>query len=175
METLNPKPETADADKIAVLELKYPALYATWAARPEHFIECHPRDLRANAKENWKNYAQLLNRAILNNVAWYERKKQPLDPSEVASGVMRMKASDSQQIIGYDFLLDKPPVVPCMTDNAAFLMRYAHVLPVLMIANFLEQNPSETVDTTVLCQGYGVEPSEVWWSKNQETDASKAV
>ena len=78
-------------------------------------------------------------------------------------------------IIGYDFLLDKPPVVPCMTDNAAFLMRYAHVLPVLMIANFLEQNPSETVDTTVLCQGYGVEPSEVWWSKNQETDASKAV
>lgn len=178
METLNPKPETADADKIAALEKKYPALYATWAARPEHFIECHPSDLRANAKENWKNYAQLLNKAILNNVTWYERREKTLNPSEVASGVMRNAAPgpDGQPIMGYDFLLASPPEVPCMTCTAAaFPVKYAHVLPALMIANFLKQNPNDNVDTTVICQGYGVEPADAWWSAAQTPDATKAV
>jgi hypothetical protein len=122
-------------------------------------------DLREIASVTWENFQSLINRAILNNISWVENKKPELDLAEIASGVM--KDADGA-ICGYDFLLDKPIEIPCMTSSAAFPMRYAHVLPALMISNFMKRTQSENVDMTVLCHGYGFQELEKWWTEDDK-------
>ncbi len=73
----------------------------------------------------------------------------------------------------HDFLVDKPPHPPCMTSGAAFHMGYAHVLPALMLSNFLKRSQSDNVDMTVLCQGYGYKSYKSWWAAKTSTATAK--
>ncbi len=56
-----------------------------------------------------------------------------------------------------------------MTSGAAFHMLYAYVLPALMLSNFLRLSRSDSVDVTIVCQGYGLAPDEKWWFDSQDT------
>jgi hypothetical protein len=51
-------------------------------------------------------------------------------------------------------------------------MRYAHVLPALMVANFMKEVQNDSMNTTVLCQGYGIALEEEWWSEQKPENAS---
>ena len=66
---------------------------------------------------------------------------------------------------GYDFSYGKKAVIPCMTENGGFHARYCHVLPALMLKQFIEDNQGK-VKTTVICMGFGYKIAERWWGKS---------
>jgi hypothetical protein len=86
----------------------------------------------------------------------------PLDTAAISSGVIK---DQDGCVCGYDFLMHTPPMIPRMLDNGAFPMRYAQILPALMLTNFMKVSRTANVDTTVLCWGYGYEKKEEWWHK----------
>lgn len=149
----------------------YPKLFEIWSKRPDGLNVVKDIDLRQCATETWKNYSVYLGRAILNNVRWKERLHKELSIAELASGVMKKSATE---ICGYDFLMSSPPMIPCMISNAAFPMRYAHVLPALMISNFIKATQNEKIDMTVICQGYGCSKEEIWWRDDDEANKGTA-
>ena len=158
------------------LRLKYPDLYRIWSSFPpvenKGGATDGKFDLRESASETWKNYRGLVSKAILNNVAWLEMQKISLDFARIASGVVK---NAEGEICGYDFMLDSPIEPPCMTSSAAFPMRYAHVLPALMISNFMKRTQNDKVDMTVLCRGYGFEEEEKWWTEDTSATADDAA
>ena len=41
-----------------------------------------------------------------------------------------------------------------------------------MVANCMKEVQSDSMDTTVLCQGYGIALEEEWWSEQKPENAS---
>jgi hypothetical protein len=153
------------------LKKKYPELVHVWEKR---MTELHGGeiDLRQHALDSWRNHDALLWQAILNDIKWVEQNNGASRDSELSLGVMRR--SDGK-ICGYDFLVGSPLEIPCMCPGATFPMRYAHVLPAMMLANFLKNTQTGLVETTVVCQGRGVETDDVWWYEDAECRGTAAT
>jgi hypothetical protein len=161
--------KSVDSD-MESLKTKYPAIYAVWNARPEGLI-IKDVNLLECTQTLWKRYDACLKQAILSNVAWIECRGGDIIIADLSSGVMKNKEGD---VCGYDFLMSSPLVRPSMYSDGVFPFRYAHVVPALMISNFMKATQSDNIDMTVMCQGYGYTAEEEWWGR-EDSSAEKAV
>jgi hypothetical protein len=150
----------AGDEKLQGMIKKYPVLHEVWGNLPVMGDGKYELDLKKNASETWKDYKLLLKQSILHNIAWLETKQASIQVSSITSGAIQI----GNELQGYDFLMDKPSHPPCMTQSAAFPIRYAHVLPAMMLSNFLKRSQSDSIDMTVLCQGYAYTAEENWWT-----------
>ena len=167
-----------------LLREKNPVLFDRWAILVGNTVlekKIASYSLLSTHATRKAEFASLFRQAALNSLKWVQRN----DEDPVAAGVTVAESTPDQldmyfgdikiggRICGYDFLLGNEPAMPCMSLSGGFPSRYSHVLPALMLANFLAVNKGK-VDTTVICMGFQYSSDERWW-KNEGCVSSDTV
>ncbi len=155
-----------------LLEGKNPKLFSRWndlVANTKLDTSLATYSLLSSRERRREEFASLFRQSALNCLKWVQLHDDPLKPDakesdftpdelDVYFGDIKIKGSPC----GFDFLLGNDAIMPCMSSNGGFPMRYSHVLPALMLGQFLSENRGK-VDTTVICMGFQYNPSERWW------------
>ena len=158
-----------------VLEKKTPLLFSRWrnlVANTNLDNETASVSLLSSCVRRKAEYSSLFRQSALNCLKWVQLHDDPIkqdakesdftaDELDVYFGDIKIKGSPC----GFDFLLGNDAAMPCMSSDGGFPMRYSHVLPALMLGQFLSNNQGR-VDTSVICLGFQYNPRERWWRKD---------